>query len=443
MTRSILFRAISVAVLAGFAADAGAMGVMDAYVDALHNDPVYQSAGHERDSGVENRVLGRSNLLPNVQINYSGSKNFAETAESGFPASYPRYVSSSGGLNVKQPLYSPDSWARYREGVAQAEFSEIQFSGATRDLAVRVVSAYLDALYTEDYLKLITAQRNTLVEQRKVNDRMFQDGEGTRTDMLETQAKLDLAEAQLIEAQDSAHTNFQGLAALVGHDVNSLDGLVDEFQPQVLEPHDFESWRQLAMEHNQELAAQRKQVEIARQEIARNRAGQLPHVDFVAGVNRDRADTIDTYTTDSTVKSFGVQVTVPIYAGGSVSALTRQASAQYEKAKSDLDDKINQLTLDMHKQYYSVQSSIAKIAALEKSVASARLLVSATTQSIKGGVRVNLDLLNAEQQLYSSLRDLTQARFNYLVSGVKLRADAGVLTIDDLQKVAANFSPGH
>src|SRR5581483_1888730 len=112
----------------------------------------------------------------------------------------------------------------------------------------------------------------------------------------------------------------------------------------------------------------------------------------------------NTYTEDSTVRSYGIQLTVPLYAGGSVSALTRQATAAYEKAKSDLDDKTNQVMLDMHKQHYAVLSSVAKIAALEKSVESAKLLVTATKQSIKGGVRINLDLLNAEQQEYIAQR---------------------------------------
>ena len=425
---------------------AWSMGLVDAYNLALQNDPVYRSAVHERDAGIENRALGKSNLLPQVSISYSGSRNFATETEPGYYGpveAYPHYVSSVSSLNLRQPIYAPDNMARYREGMDQGDFAEIQFGSRQQDLLNRLVGAYVDALFARDNLHLVTAQRDTLLEQKQVNERMFKEGEGTRTDMLETEAKLDLAEAQLIEARDGHATNSQALETIVGVEIKSLDGLLDTFEPKALEPRDFEAWRTLALEHNPDIAAQRKAVDVAKDEVARNRSGHLPHMDFVASVGKDNAASIDTATTDSAIRSYGIEITIPIYAGGSVSAQTRQAVAQYEKAKSDLDDKTNQIVLDMHKQHYAVLSSIAKIAALEKSVQAAKLLVEATKQSIKGGIRINLDLLNAEQQLYVSQRDLAQARYTYMVAYLRLRSDAGVLNVEDLRSVAANFAPGY
>ncbi len=421
------------------------MGLMEAYNLALQNDPVYQSGIHEHDAGSENRALAKSNLLPALSASYSGARNFATSTQStnqGPYESWPHYVSSTSSLNFTQPLFAPDNLARYHEGMAQADYGDMQFSSRQQDLLMRLIGAYVDALFARDNLRLVTSQRDTLLEQKAANDRMFKEGEGTKTDMLETEAKLDLAEAQLIEAQDGHSTNFQALEAIVGVEIKSLDGLVGTYEPTPLQPRDFESWRTTALEHNPDIAAQRVAVEVAKDDVAKNRAGHLPHMDFVASIGKDNSSSIDTYTTDSAIRSYGIQITVPIYAGGSVSALTRQAVAQYEKAKSDLDDKTNQIMLDMHKQHYTVLSSIAKIAALEKSVESARLLVTATKQSIKGGVRVNLDLLNAEQQQYVAQRDLAQARYTYMVADLKLRSDAGVLSVDDLRTVAANFSAG-
>jgi len=436
---------------AGMALPAGSafsMGLLEAYDLALRNDPAYQSAIHENEGGRENRALGNSNLLPVVSASYSGTRNNGSNTQpdpntGGLSTSYPRYLSSSGGINLRQPIFSPDGIARYQEGHAQADYSDAQFTGKQRELLVRLVSAYLDALFASDYLNLVRAQRDTLLEQKQSNDRMFKAGEGTRTDMLETQAKLDLAEAQLIEATDSHASNYQALAAIVGTDISNLDTLLDNFHAKPLEPADFEAWRALALQHNPEIAAQRIAIEIARDEVSKNRAGHMPKVDFVAGYSKQRAATIDYYATSSNVASYGIEINVPIYSGGSVSALTRQASAAFEKAKSDLDDKTNQIMLDMHKQHYAVLSSIAKVAALEKSVESAKLLVTATKQSIKGGVRVNLDLLNAVQQLSVAQRDLAQARYGYLVADLKLRADAGVLGPDDLRNIAAYFGSAH
>ena len=449
MRASFPLRRLAAALLCAGAALPGsafAMGLLEAYDLALRNDPAFQSAIHEHDAGSENRALGKSNLLPTLSVSYSGSRNFATSTQPGYGGpqeTWPHYVSSVSSLNLRQPLYAPDNMARYHEGMAQADYSDVQFSSRQQDLLVRLLGAYADALFARDNLRLVTSQRDTLLEQKQVNDRLFKEGEGTRTDMLETQAKLDLAEAQLIEARDGHSANFQALEAIVGTEIKSIDGLLDTFEPKSLEPADFDSWRALALAHNPDIAAQRAAVEVAKDEVAKNRAGHLPHMDFVASVGKDNASSIDTYTTDSAIRSYGVEITIPIYAGGSVSALTRQAVAQYEKAKSDLDDKTNQLMLDMHKQHYAVLSSIAKIAALEKSVESARLLVTATKQSIKGGVRINLDLLNAEQQQYVAQRDLAQARYSYLLADLKLRADAGILTVDDLRNVAANFGAGY
>jgi outer membrane protein, protease secretion system len=429
-----------------FSAPVHAIGLLEAYSDALQNDPIYRSAIHDNEAGRENRILGRSNLLPNVAINYTGSKNWAETTQpdpttlSGFSTTNPTYISSTGGLSIRQPLYSPDGVAKYREGNKQADYSDMQFSGRQQELMTRLFNAYVEALFSVDALNLAVAQRNTFLEQKQGNESMFKAGEGTKTDALETQAKLDLSEAQLIEAQDAHLADLQALSAIVGKDVSQLDGLADSFQTRPLQPAGFDEWKTLALEHNPEILAQRINVDIAEQEIKRNHAGHLPHVDFIASVTKDKADTIDTYTTDSNVRSVGVQVTIPIYSGGSVSALTRQAVANYDKAKSDLDDKTNQILLDLHKQHYTVLSSLAKIDALVKSVNSAKMLIVATRQSIKGGVRVNLDLLNAEQQLYTAQRDLAQARYAYLVSDLKLRADAGVLSADDLRNIAGYFT---
>lgn len=426
--------------LTGIATHAGAIGLIEAYDAALANDPVYRSAVYDNAGGRENRALGLSNLLPTASITYNGSKNWAEQTVVGQPETRPVYISSTGGLQVRQPLYAPDNVARYHEGNAQADVADAVLSSKQQDLITRLVGAYVDALFADDALRLSIAQRDTFLEQRQANDRMFKGGEGTKTDMLETQAKLDLAEAQVLEARDARSVNLQTLAAIVGRDVEALDGLSSNFQVPVPQPAGVEEWKKMARERNPDLAAQRYAVEVAHQEVLRNRAGHLPHVDFVASATKDKADTIDTYTTDSTVRSVGVQATIPLYAGGSVSALTRQASAAYEKAKSDLDDKTNQVMIDLRKQHYTLLSSVPKIDALVKSVNSAKLLVTATTQSIRGGERVNLDLLNAEQQLYTAQRDLAQARYTSLVSYLKLRADAGVLTVDDLRNIAAYFS---
>ena len=342
-------------------------------------------------------------------------------------------------VQLRQPILNLDAFVRYRQGKVQTRQGEAQFEAGTNDVIIRVVSAYADALFAEDQVELSRVQRDTYAEQQKVNKRLFEKGEGTRTDMLETQARLDLAEAQLIEAQDNAVAVRNTLAGVIGMDPGTLDKLGPSFRVGTLTVKNFDEWRTTALERNPELAAARLGIENARLEIQRQRAGHAPRVDFVASYSKGDAESLNTYNQNTTNRTVGVQVNIPIYQGGAINASTRQAAANYERARADLDVRSNRILVDMRKAYDQVQNSTAKVGALEKAVESGKLLMTATEQSIKGGVRINLDLLNAQQQLYTSQRDLAQARYNYLISLLRLRAGAGTLDESAVREVAAYF----
>lgn len=266
-------------------------------------------------------------------------------------------------------------------------------------------------------------------------------GEGTKTALIESQAKLSLSEAQIIESQDNVTDARNALATMIAKEQFALDALTDDFKVQVLEQSDLDAWKTLALDNNPEIAAQRESVTLAYQEILRNRAGHTPKLDVIASISRSKSDSTATFNQDIDNKSIGVQLNIPIYAGGSVSALTSQAEANYKKAQDDLNTKTNEVLLDLRKQYNTVLSSTLKIDALKESVASAELLVAATKKSLIGGVRTNLDVLNARKQLFEAKRDLSQARYNYLVAFINLKKAAGTLTIADLEKIAPNFIP--
>lgn len=206
-----------------------------------------------------------------------------------------------------------------------------------------------------------------------------------------------------------------------------------------MDPASFEEWKSISLERNPEVIAQRHTVEVAYQEINRQRAGHAPRVDLIAGVNRQKSDIPIMVGMDFLTRSIGVQVNVPLYNGGNVSALTSQAVANHEKAKAELDAKINQVLIELRKQYNLALSSAQRIDALIKSVSSANFLIEAMQQSAKRGVRTHLDTLNARQQLFTAKRDLAQARYNYLLSYLRLRKAAGTVGVSDLQDIARYF----
>jgi protease secretion system outer membrane protein len=422
---------------------AGAMGLMQAYDAALQHDAIYRSALSEHEAGQQYKAIGRAGLLPTLQYNYGTGKNKAQITEPnvlGVPVtSDPNYTSATSSISVHQSLFNLDALARYRQGIAQTDSSDAQLTTRRQDLMIRLVTTYVDAKYAQDQLALYSAQRDAFAEQRKVNDRLFQKGEGSRTDMLETQAKLDVSEAQVIEATDNVTISLNALAVMTGAAVSQLDGLSPEFRLPPFSQTGIEEWEAIAGKNNAELAAARLAEQIAEHEISKSRAGHAPRLDLNLGVSHNRSETLTAYKQNSTVRSIGIQLVVPLYAGGYVNALTTQAVANRDKARADLDATNNKVMIDLRKQISPAQNSAAKMAALEKSVNSATLLVQATRESVRGGVRINLDVLNAQQQLVAAKRDLMQARYNYLISFLKLRMAAGTLETDDLRTVAGYF----
>lgn len=437
-------RALCVALLLLPAAHGCAMGLMQAYDAALQHDPLYRSAVAENVAGQQYKKLGRASLLPTLQYSYGTSKNKADLTSPNVlgttSTTHPEYTSVSSSVSLRQTLFNLDALARYRQGIAQTNYSDAQFTSRRQDLMIRLVTAYADANYAQDQLTLYSAQRDAFAEQKSANVHMFEKGEGTRTDMLETQARLDMAEAQVIEALDNLTTARNTLAAMLGLEVMQLDALVVDFKAMPSSLSGFDEWKAIASNNNAELAAGGFAIEAAEQEVSKSRAGHAPRLDLNASYGRNSSDSLTNYKQDSTLRSVGIQLVVPLYAGGYVDALTSQALANRDKARSDLDATNSKVMIELRKQFNAGKSGIARVDALQKSVNSATLLVQATRQSVKGGVRVNLDVLNAEQQLVTAKRDLTQARYNYLISFLKLRVAAGILDIDDLRAVARSFT---
>lgn len=449
LTRRKLRSALATPLIAGgllLPGAASAIGLLQAYQAALQNDQTYRSAFYDSEAGKENRAIGRSGLLPSIAGNYSFSQNRSdiETDATGLDGkpfknlTHPKYLSRVQSVQLRQGLLNLEAIARYKQGSAQADAASARFDAQSQEMILRVSGAYFEVLYGDDQVALAQAECDMYKEQMAVNDRLFAQGEGTKTDMLETRARLELAEAKLIEARDNQMSARNTLSSLIGMEAEGLTPLMPDFRP-VPAVGKLSDLKERALRNNPEVQALTANVEAARQEVNRAKAGHTPKVDFVASYSKNQSDTINTYNQDSTVRAIGVQVTIPLYQGGQVSAVSRQSAFSYEKAKADLAARSQKLEVDLAKDYNLMLSSASRIEALSKAVQSNKLLVLATEQSIKGGVRINLDLLNARQQLFSNLRDLAQARYGYLLAQMRVRSGSGELSEAEVQEVAAFF----
>lgn len=417
-------------------------GLEDAYLLALQHDAAYEAAYFDNQAGQQYKEIGRASLLPVISANYLKSKNKAKVKFENTQASRLEnrdYDSEVGMLQFRMPLINFDAMAQYKLGKAQTLLSDQEFVIRTQELIMRVFNKYAAALYAEDVLALAVAQRESYAEQKKSNEKRYKYGEGTITDTLESQAKYDLAETEVIEAQDVLNNERSALSKVLGQEVLMLNHLADDFKVQPMLPASLDEWEAIALQQNAEINAERYGLDIAKENVKRRRAGYLPKLDMVASLNKRTSDTINSFNQTATTRSIGLQLTVPIYSGGSVTAYTSQAESNVRKARAALEGKINDVIIELQRQFNTVASSKRKLNALEIAVRSAALLVEATQKSIKGGTRTNFDALNAAQQLFEAKRDLALARYNYLQSYINLRKVAGTLNVSDLQKIATYF----
>ena len=418
-----------------------AMSLLDAYEAALQHDPIYRSAVHENEAGQQAEAIGLASLLPNLSITHTQSTSTGTISQTGVPGSRPLdFDSQISTLSLRQPLINMEAIAGYRQGRAQADSSRAKFTARSQQLVVRLVEAYVEMLLAQDHVKLAEKQYSSLGELKRVNEQMLQKGEGTTTDVLETQSQYAIAQARIIEANDELEVAKLKLEAIVGQKVANLNRLSDTFSSSAIQLQDYDSWYSLALERNAELVTQRHAVASGKEEVRKSHAGHAPRVDLVASLTRNKAGSFITLDRDVSLATIGVEVNFPLYAGGRVNAITAQAKANHARAEADLDTITDRILVELRTQYNLLLSGAKKIQSLELAVKSAELLVDATKKSIRGGIRINLNLLDAQQQLHVAHRSLAQARYNYLLAYLRLQMAAGTLVLDDLRNVASYFT---
>lgn len=426
---------------------ASALGFMEAYRAALQNDPTYQAAIAENEAGQQNRAMGRAGLLPQISANASRARVRGEREYNTQTLSEVRnvieplsYFSTSRTVQVRQSVLNMAAIANFRQGRARAEYSTEVFRGKQNDLALRLSSAYFQALLSQHAIDLAQAKVQSIEQQLKTAEVQFKAGDGTVTDVDEARARRDLAQAQLIEARNQLTVAMRSLQELVGDKPVSLAQLKADFAKQLKpELETLDTWLDRALESSADIAAQRRALEVAEREVDKNRAGHLPTVDVYASSGRSQSDSFSSINQEYRTRQLGVQVNIPIFSGGYTNAATTQAIANRERARNELEATVNKTHIEVTKQYSGTVSGLAKVQALELAVKSSEQALESTKMGFKAGMRSNVDILNAEEQLYTSRRDLAEAKYVYLLSRLRLKAAAGQLSEADMGEVDSYF----
>lgn len=420
---------------------AHALGVMDAYEAARRTDPQFQAALAERDAGAEFAVLGRAQMLPTVSAQYTTNQNRAELTSATGATENRSYRSLSSGIQLQQPLVNFEAMAARRQGIARSAASMARYAAQEQDLIVRFFEAYSNTLFAQEQLDQAQSQVEALAGQQRANEQLLARGEGTRTDLLETRAQHDLAVAQAMEAEDNLNNSRARLQAMTGLDTQALERLLPDFSPVMLPANTLHEWQDRARQNSPILTALRQDVEAAREEARRAQSGHLPRLSLIASAGRSESDTLTTFKQSARTSSVGVQLSVPLYAGGAVSAQARQAAAREAQAQAELDARTQAVMTEVDKQYRLFVSSQLRIQAADRAVESATTLLEATRKSLAGGIRTNMDVLEARARLTRAERDRALSRYTHLLAVLRLQAAAGVLSDEALATVAARFGP--
>lgn len=421
---------ISLALLAAIASPVYSAGLVEVYREAQQQDAAYASARAAYEAGQEKLPQGLALLLPSINLSANTTANDVDT-----PTTSRNYNSNGYSLSLSQPIYRKQNFAQYEQSKSQVTQAEAQFAIARQDLIVRVAQAYFDTLLAQDNVALAGAQKAAIGEQLEMAKRNFEVGTSTIVDTHEAQARFDLSTSQEIAAQNDLEIKRRALQLIIGKVQEHLDALNDKLPLVLPEPNDMAKWVEQAEQLSPQIAVQRAALEIARQEVEKNRAGHYPTLDLVAGYNQN-ANSSYLVSGTTTSQTIGLQVNLPIFQGGSVNSKVREALANQEKARQDLELGSRQAALQTRQSFLGVTSGMAQVKALEQALVSSQSSLDSTRLGQEVGVRTNVDVLNAQQQFYTAKRDLSQARYNYILNQLKLKSAVGTLQDEDVEQVS-------
>ena len=415
---------------------ATAADLVEVYREASANDAQFAAARSSLLAGREKYPQGRAGLLPQINLLASTARVNARVDSRSTQSSFSSSFRESGyTLSLSQPLFRWANWQEYERGKLLVALSEAQFAQAGLDLIVRVAQAYFDVLAATDTITYIVANKAAISEQLASAKRNFEVGTATITDTNEAQASYDLAEAQEIQARSALDIARAALEQIIGRDPGMLAPLKEGVALSGPEPAELEPWVAGAEAQNYNVAQFAAALEIARREIEINRAGHYPTLDLVASRDVAKTTAVTPSATSTSDNSIGVQLSVPIFSGGYTSSKVREAIALRDKAESDLVNARRTAALGARQAYFGVTSGLAQVRAFQAAEVSSRSALESNKLGYQVGVRINIDVLNAQKQLYSTLRDLARARYDTIVNGLKLQAAASSLTEEDLLQV--------
>lgn len=428
-------------ILVLLASPAAATDLLTAYRQALGHDAPYLSAAASLAAEKKEVPKAVAGLLPSLGFTGTVSRNYTDTtltdARGADTSSHLYYYSQSYALSLRQPLYRKQNWAQFRGAQALSARADASLKQEAQALALRVAGAYFDALLADTVLQMETAKKNTFERTLEMTEKAFKSGAGTVIDVYEVQARRDLSVAFELEAENTLQNARMALQSVTNAEPGALARIDAARLPGPEAAGKVEDWLLRAEASNPSLAALRRDVEAAEQEVQKAKSGHYPALDLMLA-HRRASNEIDTLLNRGTKTSLvGLQLSVPIFSGGYAHAASVQASLRTERARQRLEAGRREIGLNVRREFGNVRQNASKVAAFERAAVSVEQALHGTEKGVGAGTRTTIDVLNAQDQVFRTKTELARASCHYAVSWLKLQEAAGGLDDAAIQAVNA------
>ncbi len=442
-TPSTLFQRLPLGLMVSlaFAGASQAQSLVEMYEMAKVNDAGYQSAKSQFLANQAKADQGKAALLPTVGLSAGATRSDREVTPPTATSDY-NYTTRTAGLNATQPLYRPANLATYQQSQKSLEIAQATLRQAEQDLIVRTTQAYFEVLAAQQSLSFVQAQKSAVAEQLASAKRNFEVGTSTITDTREAQARYDLVIAQEIAADNDLRVKKVALELLVGKAGATPLSLSAQAKLPPVTGTNAEEWIAQSEQRHPAIQQARVNLDIAKLETAKAEAGHKPTVDFTLGYNVQKnigGTSVTQFAGQNQINiaSAGITANMPLLAGFATQNRVRETLALEDKARNDLEGAQRQVAQATRTAYLGLQSGLGQVKALEAAEASSQAALDANKLGYQVGVRINIDVLNSQSQLYQTKRDLAKARYDVLVGQLKLRQASGTLQAEDLQSINA------
>ncbi|MEQ1599612.1 MAG: TolC family outer membrane protein [Methylotenera sp.] len=433
---SVLFPA---SLLAAETQQATQQSLLDIYHQALAHDPTLASALSANKAAQEIIEQGKALYRPTVNFNADASTSATHIRylESNVPPGNSKFENYKAGVEARQPIYRKQNLVQMEQSKTQVSLADKQYHLSQQALILRTTQTYFDVLIAQDKIDLIGAQKAAILSQLDQAKATFEVGTATVTDVNEAQARYDLILAQEIAAINEYEIAKRSVEAITGEIPAKLATAKSDIQVAQLN-QSMQDWQQVAVQNNLNIQIQQDALKLAEQDVENAQAGHLPTLDAVASYTNSYANgSPSVFSAGNELKNatIGLQLQIPLYAGGAISSRARQAVLNKQKALDDIEIARRSTDLETQRAYLNLNTTIAQVKALDQALISSQSQLDSTKLGYEVGVRTSVDVLNAQQQLFSAKRDLLQARYNYLVNIIRLKAASGLVAEADLQDI--------